>query len=50
VDSETGDAIMGILEGSNSEGRTVIVVTHDLEIAAHAPRVIRMKDGRLLEE
>jgi len=51
VDSETGDAIMGILEGLNrNEGRTIIVVTHDTEIAAHAPRVIRMKDGRLLEE
>jgi len=50
VDSETGDAIMGILDGLNREGRTVIVVTHDLEIATHAPRVISMKDGRLLEE
>ena len=50
VDSETGDAIMGILEGLNREGRTVIVVTHDTEIAAHAPRVKRMKDGRLIEE
>jgi putative ABC transport system ATP-binding protein len=50
VDSETGEAIMGILESLNREGRTVIVVTHDTEIAAHAPRVIRMKDGRLLEE
>lgn len=50
VDSETGNAIMGILEGLNREGRTVIVVTHDTEIAAHAPRVKRMKDGRLLEQ
>jgi len=50
VDSETGDAIMDILEGLNREGRTVIVVTHDLEIAAHAPRVLRMKDGRLIEQ
>jgi putative ABC transport system ATP-binding protein len=50
VDSETGDAIMGILKGLNREGRTVIVVTHDTEIAAHAPRAKRMKDGRLLEE
>jgi putative ABC transport system ATP-binding protein len=50
VDSETGNAIMGTLKGLNSEGRTVIVVTHDTEIAAHAPRVKRMKDGRLLEE
>lgn len=50
VDSETGNAIMDILEGLNHEGRTVIVVTHDTEIAAHAPRVKRMKDGRLLEQ
>lgn len=51
VDSETGNAIMSLLEGLNRcEGRTVIIVTHDTEIAAHAPRVIRMKDGRLLEE
>ena len=50
VDSETGNAIMGILEGLNREGRTVIVVTHDTEIAAHAPRVKRMKDGRLIEQ
>lgn len=50
VDSETGNAIMGILEGLNREGRTVIVVTHDTEIAAHAPRVKRMKDGRLHEQ
>jgi putative ABC transport system ATP-binding protein len=50
VDSETGNAIMGILDGLNREGRTVIVVTHDTEIAAHAPRVKMMKDGRLLEQ
>jgi putative ABC transport system ATP-binding protein len=50
VDSETGNAIMDILEGLNREGRTVIVVTHDTEIAAHAPKVKRMKDGRLLEQ
>jgi len=50
VDSETGNAIMGILDGLNREGRTVIVVTHDTEIAAHAPRVKRMKDGGWLEQ
>ncbi len=50
VDSKTGDAIMAILKELNHEGRTLIVVTHDAEIAAHAPRVIRMRDGRLLEQ
>jgi len=49
VDSETGKAIMAILAGLNKEGRTIIVVTHDPEIAACAGRRKRMRDGRLLE-
>ena len=49
VDSETGKAIMAILAGLNKEGRTIIVVTHDPEIAACADRRKRMRDGRLLE-
>jgi len=49
VDTETGNAIMGILEGLNREGRTIIVVTHDAEIAAHAGRTKRMRDGRVLD-
>jgi putative ABC transport system ATP-binding protein len=49
VDSETGKAIMAILTGLNKEGRTIIVVTHDPEIAACAGRRKRMRDGRLLD-
>ena len=49
VDTETGNAIMGILEGLNREGRTIIVVTHDAEIAAHAGRTKRMRDGKVLD-
>ncbi len=49
VDTETGNAIMGILEDLNREGRTIIVVTHDVEIAAHADRTKRMRDGRVLD-
>ncbi|RZN43454.1 MAG: ABC transporter ATP-binding protein [Methanophagales archaeon ANME-1-THS] len=47
VDSATGHAIMAILEGLNKEGRTIIVVTHDPEIAAHAGQTKRMRDGRV---
>ena len=50
LDSASGDAIMAIFESLHREGRTVILVTHDVEIAAHAQRIIRMKDGRFLEE
>ena len=49
VDSETGTAIMDLLTALNREGRTVIIVTHDTEIAAHVPRVIKMKDGKVLD-
>ena len=50
VDTEAGDAIMDILEGLNrDEGRTIIVVTHDAEIAAHAGRTKRMRDGKVLD-
>jgi len=49
VDTEAGDAIMDILEGLNrDEGRTIIVVTHDAEIAARAGRTKRMRDGKVL--
>ena len=49
VDTETGNTIMDILEGLNKEGRTVIVVTHDAEIAARAGRTKRMRDGKVLD-
>lgn len=48
VDSETGNTIMDVLQGLNKEGRTIIVVTHDPEIAARATRTQRMRDGKLL--
>ncbi|MDI6903857.1 MAG: ABC transporter ATP-binding protein, partial [Methanocellales archaeon] len=49
VDTGTGNAIMDILEGLNKEGRTVIVVTHNIEIATRAGRKKRMRDGRVLD-
>jgi len=49
VDTETGNTIMGLLEGLNKEGRTIIVVTHDAEIAARAGRTKRMRDGKVLD-
>ncbi len=49
VDTTTGNAIMDVLEGLNKEGRTVIVVTHDADIAARAQRRKRMRDGMVLD-
>jgi len=49
VDTETGNTIIDILEGLSKEGRTVVVVTHDAEIAARAHTTKRMRDGRVLD-
>ncbi|TMQ68790.1 MAG: ABC transporter ATP-binding protein [Candidatus Eisenbacteria bacterium] len=50
LDSRSGDEIVALLERLNQAGLTVVIVTHDPRVAAHARRVLRMSDGRLVEE
>jgi len=45
LDSTTSEEIMRVFEGLSSEGQTVIMVTHEPDIAAHARRVIVLRDG-----
>jgi putative ABC transport system ATP-binding protein len=47
LDSKTGKEIMGIINGLNSEGMTIIMVTHNPDYAAYAHRVLRVADGML---
>jgi putative ABC transport system ATP-binding protein len=41
---------MALLERLNAGGLTVIIVTHEPDIAAHARRLIRLRDGRIVED
>ena len=50
LDSGSTVEIMGILKELHREGRTVIIITHDNDIAAQAERVIRIKDGHIVED
>ncbi len=50
LDTKTGDEIMKIFEDLNRDGRTIIMITHDPEIAAHADRIVHVKDGLLVDE
>ncbi|WP_299116104.1 ABC transporter ATP-binding protein [uncultured Winogradskyella sp.] len=45
LDSKTGTEIMGLFDEIHAAGNTVIMVTHEEDIAAHAKRIIRLRDG-----
>lgn len=49
LDSVTGHEVMKIFQNLHRQGKTIIMVTHDLEIARHAQRVVSIKDGVLRE-
>ncbi len=50
LDSGSTGEIMEILKGLHGEGRTVILITHDNEIAARAKRIIRIMDGKIVDD
>jgi putative ABC transport system ATP-binding protein len=49
LDSKSGSEIMKIIKELNERGNTVVLITHDPNIAAQAKRIVRIKDGRILE-
>ena len=50
LDSRTSDAIVGLLADLHGRGRTIVLITHDREIAARAPRRVAILDGRVIED
>lgn len=49
LDTKTGDEVIKIFEELNKEGKTIIMVTHDMEKAKHADKVYRLKDGMIVK-
>jgi putative ABC transport system ATP-binding protein len=47
LDSQTGEEIMGLFARLHQQGNTIILVTHEPDIALHAHRVIRLRDGKI---
>lgn len=50
LDSKSGNTVMQILQRLNDEGKTIILVTHEMDTAEHAKRLIKLKDGLLVED
>jgi putative ABC transport system ATP-binding protein len=50
LDTRNGEAILATFEALHAEGATIVVITHDMEIAAALPRQVRLVDGRVVED
>ncbi|MDX2274961.1 MAG: ABC transporter ATP-binding protein [Hyphomonadaceae bacterium] len=50
LDTNTGKEILALFSELNKEGATIVIVTHDLEVAAAAKRTIEMRDGRIVRD
>ena len=50
LDSHTGIEVLELIKKLNKEGNTIILVTHDNSIAAQAKRIIRISDGKVIED
>lgn len=50
LDSKSGNQVMQILQELNNQGKTIILVTHETFTAEHAQRIIRVRDGRIVDD
>lgn len=50
LDSKTGKEVLQMLTDLNNEGNTIVMITHDMEIASHAKRIITVRDGMITSD
>ena len=50
LDQKTGHQVMNLFQKLNEEGRTIIMITHDVNLAKQAKRVVRIMEGNMVEE
>jgi putative ABC transport system ATP-binding protein len=50
LDTASGDSILELFDALNKRGNTIVMVTHELEVAEHAQRIMSFRDGKLVKD
>jgi putative ABC transport system ATP-binding protein len=50
LDSHATADVLGLLDAMHAEGRTIVMITHEDDVAAHAQRVVTLRDGRISDD
>ncbi|PIV51916.1 macrolide ABC transporter ATP-binding protein, partial [Candidatus Falkowbacteria bacterium CG02_land_8_20_14_3_00_36_14] len=47
---KTGEIVLKTFENLNQKGRTIIIITHEMNVARHAKRIIQIRDGKVISD
>ena len=50
LDTKTGEIVLQTFKNLNQEGRTIVLITHELEVARYAARIIHLRDGAIIKD
>jgi putative ABC transport system ATP-binding protein len=50
LDTRSGQELLGIFQRLNAQGKTILMVTHEWDVAMHCKRIVRFKDGRIISD
>jgi putative ABC transport system ATP-binding protein len=50
LDTRTSEEVMAVFQGLNEQGKTILLITHELDVAMHAKRIVHMRDGRIVKD